>query len=240
MSIAFQVARTLNGPNEYFHGYFDDFDWLITVHRWTTQVADGGAVTIDTSVAGGRVKLTDASASDNDEVYVGGSNATFLFANQKPLWFEASIQFAEANTSAANVGIGLMSTAVGADMLLDDGGGPAASYTGALFFKVDGGTTWNVESSVGATQTTYDTTITAGGSSAQRVAIEFMPRTSTVADLSFFLDRGGTSSKGFELVRKQNYTYTSAAAVKPVVLLKHGSTTTETVYCDYVRCFQLR
>ena len=36
-------------------------------------------------------------------------------------------------------------SAAGANALLDNGGGPAANYSGAVFYKVDGGTTFGAK-----------------------------------------------------------------------------------------------
>jgi hypothetical protein len=164
--------------------------------------------------------------ADNDEAYLGWTNKNIVPTNLKPIVFQAVLQFTEGNTDDVNVIAGLLSTSA-ANALLDDGGGPPASYSGLVFFKVDGDTVWQVETSVGGTQTTTrlisttsldQRTKTAGGTAKQTLRIEFIPYTSTLADVLFFID-------GI-LVAKHQWTYTSVVAVAPVVGLKNGAATT--------------
>ena len=146
--------------------------------------------------------------------------------NLKPIVFQTVIQYAEGNVDDANVIAGLMSTSA-ANALLDDGGGPPASYSGLVFFKTDGDTVWQVETSVGGTQTTtrlsalnsFDQLAkTAGGAAKQTLRIEFIPYTSTLADVMFYIDG--------VLVAKHLWTYTGAAAMSPVIGMKNGAITT--------------
>lgn len=205
----------------------DNFLWYISPHLWTSTLTDTGSVTALTTHGGG-VALTpsDGTVADNDEAYIGWTNKNIVPTNLKPIVFQTVIQFSEGNTDDVNVIAGLMSTSA-ADALLDNGGGPPASYTGMVFFKTDGDTVWQVECSVGGTQTTVrlsstysldKTTKTAGGTAKQTLRIEFVPRSSTAADVMFFIDD--------VLVAKIDWTYTSAAAVGPVLGLKNGAATT--------------
>ncbi len=136
--------------------YFDDFfeyDATATVGNWAV-VEDAGAGTGDVLVdAAGGVLNVGPDGDDNDEVYVSSIAEIFQFQATKRLYFEARVKLTEANTDDANVIIGLSDT-VAADSLLDDGGGPMASYDGAVFFKVDGGTKWQFEASNAGTQDT--------------------------------------------------------------------------------------
>ena len=81
-----------------------------------------------------------SGATDNNESYVSSEHEIFKFQTDKKLYFEARIKLTEAATDDANFIVGLSDT-VAADSLLDNGAGPMASYDGACFFKVDGGTT---------------------------------------------------------------------------------------------------
>lgn len=205
----------------------DNFLWYISPHQWTATLTDSGTV-LPLTTHGGGVALTpsDGTVADNDEAYLGWTNKNIVPMNLKPIVFQTVLQFTEGNVDDVNVIAGLMSTSA-ANALLDDGGGPPASYTGLVFFKVDGDTVWQVESSVGGTQTTTrliattsldQNAKTAGGSAKQTLRIEFIPYTSTLADVLFFID-------GI-LVAKHLWTYTNAVAVAPVVGLKNGAGTT--------------
>lgn len=205
----------------------ENFLWFISPHQWTSTLTDSGTVTALTTHGGG-VALTpsDSSVVDNDEVYLGWSTKNIVPTNLKPIVFQATVQYTEGNVDDANVVVGLMSTSA-ADALLDNGGGPPASYSGLVFFKTDGDTVWQVETSVGGTQTTTRLTATnsldkvqktAGGSAKQTLRIEFLPYTSTLADVLFYIDG--------VLVAKQAWTYTSVVGISPVFGLKNGANTT--------------
>jgi len=221
---------------------FSDFNEYVTLHGFTTVVSNSGTVVAGDAV-GGRVTLnpSDCSVVDNDEAYLKGANEIFKFANHKPLIFEALVQFTEGNTDDANVIVGLKD-AVAADSILDNGAGPAASYSGAVFFKVDGDTIWNVETSIGGTQTTTRLSAansldkqdkTAGGAAFQRLRIEFEPFSSTQANVMFSIDGA--------LVAKHIFTYTSATEMQECFGIKNGANTTvEALVVDYSYCAQAR
>ena len=227
-------------------GFFEDFFEFVTADMWTDTSTDATAtVTVSDGVKGIAAVFTDAT--DNNEAYLHQTKETFKFANNKPLVFEALVQYAEANTDDANVMIGLKD-AWAADSLLDNGGGPAASYTGAVFFKVDGSTTWQVETSIAGTQTTTNLTAansldkvahTAGGTTGgpnadgyHKFRIEFRPYSSTNADVLFYINDVH--------VARHDFIYTSATDMEAGVGAKAGDTNAETVNVDYIACYQVR
>lgn len=225
------------------HGIFDDFLRDIDAAEWVVTATDLGTGVVG-DAAGGILPLvaSDGTVADNDETYVESPNETFLFANNKPIVFEARVQFTEANTDDANIIVGLKD-AVAADTLLDNGGGPAASYSGMVFFKVDGGTNWQAETSLAGTQTTTDLTAantsnlskvvqTAGGASYQVLRIEFAPYSSTNAKVNFFID-------GVH-VATHDFVYTSATEMQICAGVKNGSANLETLNIDYIGAWQLR
>ena len=226
------------------HGFTEDFDHFITADRWTVTASDLGGAT-EQDAAGGVVLLdaSDGTVADNDETYLHLSNEIFLWADDRPLVFAARVQYAEANTDDANIIVGLMD-AWAADSILDDGAGPSASYSGAVFFKVDGGTNWNVECSLGGTQTTVELTAansldglakTAGGSNYQWLEIRFKPydATSDLANVDFFID-------GVHVYTISGYDYTSATAMEVGFGVKNGGANEETLSIDATYCYQKR
>lgn len=215
----------------------DDFFHYVTGDEFSTVATDSGTAA-DTDAAGGVLSITpsDGTVTNNDEVYVKSTQELFLFANGKPLVFQARVKWTEGNTDDANVLVGLMS-AIAANSLLDDGGGPAASYSGAVFFKVDGETTWRAEASIAGTQTTIALTnipAAPGAGNFQTLEIYFIPTSSTVATLLFYIDNvlvGSTAA----------FTYTSATEMNAGVGLKNGAdTTVETLLIDFIRVSQVR
>jgi hypothetical protein len=221
----------------------DDFLRDVDSADWVTTLTDSGTASVG-DAAGGIIALvpSDGTVADNDEAYIESANEVFKFAGDKPLLFEARVQFSEANVDDANVLVGLLD-AVGANSLVDNGGGPPSSYSGAVFFKVDGGTVWQTETSNSTTQTTNELVasntnnlakkaVTAGGSAYQTLRIEYQPYSSTNAYVSFFVDG--------VLCAQHDYIFTSATEMQIGIGVKNGGANNETLNVDYVACVQER
>lgn len=220
-------------------GRASHFTEFVTADEYSTVASDGGACAVG-DVANGVLAITasDGTVGDNDETYLKGTNEVFLFANNRAIDFQALVQFAEANTDDANVIIGFMN-AVAANALQDNGAGPPASYSGACFFKVDGGTVWQVESSLGGTQTTTVTNITAGGSAYHLFEIQFRAINSTLGEVSFLYD-GQVVCDAQNRPIKHQITYTSATEMQEIIGVKNGGANLETVNVDAMACWQTR
>ncbi len=228
------------------YGFFDDFTSYTDTQDWTKLAADSGSSVAISSTsaktANGYILLT-TGGTDNNEAEIYLTNALLLIRSGKPIILEARILYAEANTSAANVAFGLCS-ATGANVLLDNGGGPAASFSGAMIFKVDGGTVWKTVSSVGSTQTISTSTKTAGGTTAQTLRIEICPvQNGSIAEVSYFVDGlplySNLATRTPQPI-KDNLDYTSIAIAPPVLYVKAGSSSSELLFCDYVAVEALR
>ncbi len=228
------MTRLLDKPDELKlrrqFGLFDDFDAYTSGQRWASVSDAGASIAIDGDAVGGVLAIA-TNGSDNDEAYVKTAAELFQFASDQPLRFETRIQFSEAATNAANLVVGLISSA-GADSILDDGAGPKADYSGAVFYKIDGETTWSCESSLGTTQESSATSVSAGASSFYTLRIEFVPTTSTQGTLVFFIDDIQVAS--------HNYSFVGATEMSIVLGVKSGTAQTETINVDYVSCQQLR
>lgn len=214
-------------------GIHDDFIADPDTTLWTVTATDSGSAAVGDAARGVlAIVPSDGTVGDNDETYVKSANEVFLFANDKPIVLEARVQFTEANTDDANVCVGLMN-AVAANSILDNGGGPAASYSGAVFFKVDGSTVWQCENSVGATQKTTTTTTTAGGASYQVLRIEIRPQAAGFYDVVFFVD-------DVEVAKHSDQALGSPTEMNLFAGVKNGDTNLETLNVDYLSCYQLR
>ena len=218
-------------------GFADHFVDFVDGGRWTDTSGDTGAAVAKIDGAGGLVTLT-TGATDNNECYLHTTSELFKVAQDKPCEFEAWLSHTEANTDDANVACGFMD-AVGANAILDNGGGPKSSYSGAVFFKVDGGTNWNIEVSNGGTQTTVELTAansldgvahTAGGGSQQKFRIEIVPYNSTKAEVRFFID-------GVLVYKVTEWTYTSVTEMDAFIGVKAGDTNSEVVTVDFASFF---
>lgn len=221
------------------YGFFDDFEWYITPHRWTSLAADAGAsVAVGASAVAGTVVLT-TGATDNNEAAVATTNSPFKMADDKPLFFESRVQYAEANTDDANVFAGFADGVNSANLLQDNGVGPKSSFSGAGIYKLDGETVWRCVSSKGATQTITQSTKTAGGAAAQTLRVEIQPIDGSNAEVTFYVDDDPLrDSTGASI--KHTVAFASAAAMQAGVYVKAGGGTSEVVNTDYVAVYQLR
>lgn len=158
----------LLNPHLWFRGG-SDFEFYTTTDEFSTVATDSGTAAVSDGV-GGVITLTpsDGSVTDNDETYIKGTKEIYKFATDKPICIRSRVQFTEGNTDDANILVGMMN-AVAANSIQDNGAGPPANSSHVCFFKVDGGTRWNFELSVGTSQVTMELDVTAGGASYQRL-----------------------------------------------------------------------
>lgn len=239
-----ELARA---PHQF--GVFSDFHEFVTGDLLTSLVADASTSAAVTDAAGGVIALGTA-ATDNNEAAVKTTKEVFLFAANKPIVAECRLKYAEANTDDANVFFGL-ADALGANMLVDDGAGPKTSFSGCGFYKVDGGTRWQVVSSVGTTQTKTDTAHTAGGSSYQTLRVEVHPNADgTTADVIFSIDTAGgqnlsqcryqdDSNVRLNTIR-HTITLSGATEMQLGAYVKAGGANAETLNVDYIAGYQAR
>jgi hypothetical protein len=207
---------------------------------WSLIADSGGSAAVSDGV-GGKVSIV-TDADDNDEAYLFNTTELFKTAADKPIEIEVLLQYTEANTDDANIIFGLMS-GVAANALLDSGGGPAASYSGACFFKEDGETLWSVENSVGGTQKTTQLTTansldkqehTAGtAADFQTLRIEIDPKSATLCDITFWID-------GVLVAKHIDQVFTSFTDAAVIMGAKAGGANAETLVVDYVNPWQLR
>jgi hypothetical protein len=221
-------------------GRLDHFVSYTSGGEWTTVATDSGTATVG-DAANGELSLTpsDGTVGDNDEIYVKATNETLLFANNRAICFSALVKWTEGDTNHLNVAIGFMN-AVAADSILDNGAGPKASFSGAVFYKVDGGTVWRCRSSLGTTNTDSITNITAGGSAYQLLEIEFRAIDAALGEISFLVD-GQVVRDANNFPIKHQITYTSATEMQAFAGAKNGeATTVETLKIDAMAYWQSR
>lgn len=238
------------GNSRQQHGFWEDFqNGIVTGDLWTTVQGDTGAAPANLDAVGGQLDLVTGTV-DNNECYLHTTKEQFLIADNKPCEVIARFAFAEGATNVSNVIFGFQS-AGGVNALLDNGAGPAASYTGAVFFKEDGQLEWSVETSLGTLQqTTRLTTVNsldklskaaaAGAAVFHVLRIEINAVSSTKAVADFFITQGNTGEVAEVHVFSQEFVYTSATEMDVIIGIKAGSSTTEIMTPDYVGARQLR
>lgn len=236
------VLDQMNANPDHQFDFFDDFTRLDVVGNWADVSADTGAAPSLATDGKSDVLLT-TGGTNNNECYLV-SNMAFDLAIGQQLLAESKVLATEAATDDLNFIFGLVSGST-TDTLQDDGAGPPASYSGACFYKVDGGTTWILESSVATAQTTSTTTLTTAQSTYQLLRILIDVVSATEAEVSFMVGQEGgnffrivTDSNGQPI--KHTLNPTSFAAAKVVVGAKAGGANSEVPRVDYVRVSQTK
>ncbi len=168
---------------------WDDFNHFVTTDTFTSVLSDSGSVAVGDGV-GGVAKINPSSDGTNSQVeddqsYISTTTEIFKFLTDKPIFWAAKVR-PVANTIATLGLICGLKDAVAADSLLDDEGGPAASYSGAVFYTTDSTTVWGCESSIAGSQTTVQSAHTIGNNAWDILAIAVLPISSTISEVHFF------------------------------------------------------
>ncbi len=219
---------------------FDDFQADLSTTLWATLISDLGTIPVNDARKGILTILpSDASVADNDEIYLYTANELFLFAAGKPMHCRGYIQYTEGNTDDLNVIFGFQN-AVAANSLADDGGGPRATGSYAVIYKIDGGTVWRCQSRNGSEVTDSISSTTAGGSAYQLLEIEVADYTPTRCQITYKVDGQFLKfSNGQPIVHQLLVAASTEMAL--VLGCKNGANSTvETVLCDYLYAHQLR
>jgi hypothetical protein len=223
-----------------------ELDYVKKDQPWAILGDAAGSVTYN-DAGGGTVSIA-TGAGDNDEKYIARPLESFLPVADKPSITEFRLQYTEANTDDANIFAGLAQEA-GANLLVDDGAGVAATLDGVYFYKVDGGTRWQIGNSNATTQDTDDTEDTAGSSGYHTLRLEINPLGDGTADIVFSIDTNG--GQDFKQCRanganprtpsiKQNVTLAGLAEMHVVLGAKAGGANAETLVVDYAQSWQKR
>lgn len=237
----FGVALPLNEsllPRSY--GFADDFINYTSGQLWTSVATGVGAgVAVSNSLRGGVLNLT-TGATNNNEAYASNTNGMFSFLVDGQIDFDSRVQFTEAATNASAMAVGLMDAV--ATLAIPDGGLTLkSSFSGAMFWKPKGSTTWSVVTSIGSTNVStvlsaansLDRQLkTSGGGVWQRLGIVAQQRTSTEVEVSYSINE--------TIVAKHTIASAGAALMQTCALAKAGGANSEVLRVDYIRCRQTR
>lgn len=229
-------------------GFFDDFEWYVTAHRWTSLASDtNSSVACDADGPGGVLVINTGDNTDNNEAAIKTTNEIILPAPGKPWCVESRLQFTEINTSAANVAFGAMDVMGSANTILDNGSNLAASFYGAVIYKLDGETVWRCAVSAGTLSSTGTVAIssaTAGGSSYQTLRIQGLPvARANVSEVTFYVDEVPLydATSGKPIILQMTHGAQGTADCDVGVYCKDGATNnTLTVNVDYIAAAQKR
>lgn len=231
------VTRMPSGWQEAVGNFslFDDFgSEALASLTYITSTADGGTAAVGDAVGGILTLLSSAASdTDNDENWLATINELFTCGAGKAIEGAALLKFTEAATSAGNVFFGFAS-AIGANLLVDDGAGPRTSGNIIGIYKVDGGTVWRCVTRWGNTTSVLDSvsTTTAGSSAYQTLQVSIADGGSAGTSVVTFQVNGQTlkDSNGSDITHY--FPNASATEMQFGAYVKQGSATAESVLID--------
>lgn len=221
-------------------GFLDDFEWYLSPHLWTSfATGTGGAsVAIGAAALGGTVVLT-TGATLNNEAAIGTTNSPFSPGDDRPMLFEALLQYNEASTNKANLFAGFSDGVNATGQMQANSGGIKANFNGFGIYKVGNTNVWACVTSKGTAQTITPSQTTAGGSAQQSLRIEAQPVDSQNAEITFFVNSQQLLDANNRPI-KHLLNYTSFASLMAGVYVQAGAAASEVVNVDYVAAYQQR
>lgn len=211
---------------------FDHFSWYVTAHMWASLAADSGASLSVGDARGGILSIV-TGATDNNEAALATANECFLFGADRPMTFETLLQYTEPGTNEGNVAFGV-ADAIAANLITDNGAALAIPNSGAMIYKLDGGTVWRCGSKNNGVSNDTVSVQTAGGSAYQRLRIEVIAIDGTNLEITYFLDGAPLTDSNNKPI-KHRLAYASATEMDFGVYTKTGATaTTQTTLVDYI------
>jgi hypothetical protein len=214
--------------------HFDDFTTeLDTTNEYTNTLTASGTSAVGNG-EDGRLVLT-TNAADNAENFIGLRNLTIAAGINKPVVCWGRFQYAEAATNAANVAVGLTST-VATGLLANDGAGLKTTGSHFAIYKIDGGTTWIVETRNGTAFTRSTTNVTAGSANMQtfEVIVSENPQVNTQMIAVYKVNGQILNDSSTGLPISHRIVHASLGALTPFVAVKSGSTTAEVLTVDLI------
>lgn len=162
---------------------------------------------------------------NNDETYTGSGDLTFNLVAGKKLFFEARVKLTEPTANEANIVVGLNAT-LAANLMQDNGAGPASSIDQILLYKLDGEAVWRMSTSDGTTQNLESNIGSFSSGSWQRVGFAAIPADGNNFTVYGFVDDvlGGAVTLDI----------TNVGDLRVVGGVKSGAAEAQTLNWDYV------
>lgn len=220
-------------------GFFDEFEWFVSPHRWTALTADAGAAVAPQATGVGGVVVVATGAVDNNEAAVATTHRLFRPADDRPLLLETRLQFTEATATTANVFVGLADVLGTADLLLDNGAGLKAGVHAIGFVKFEGDANWRcVAARPGSVQMLAGQT-PAGGGTWQTLRVELQPVEPNLAEVTFYCDDQPVRDLPGQPL-KLVLPLTGFVPLQAGAAVKAGNASGESLLLDYFAVHQLR
>jgi hypothetical protein len=219
-----QVAGSISKPGTRPIQYLEDFIDTDSGAAFTSTDDGGTGTNVLLDGQGGWYSVVTAAA-DNDYHLMSSGTECIKMQAGKPFFFEAKIKLTEANTDDANFIVGLSDTLT-TGLLADDGAGPAASYDGAVFFKVDGGTDIQFETSNAGTQVTNAAVSAFSSGTEYTLGISFDPADGVTGNIIPYVNGVASTTHAITLAGLEE--------MHLIFGVKAGGANAETLSVDYL------
>lgn len=182
-------TKILENPTRYFSreevSIYDDFQWFVTAHLWTSAVAGTGTVT---NPATAEHVIRILATADNDAGVLATTNEMFKFVAGKAMACEGHVHIAGPASDVT-----LCSAAFGwADNLaattLADTTAAVTATDACLIYKITGSDLWRFHTEINGVATATTSSTASSVSTNQVLRIEVQPRSSTVLEARPFVD----------------------------------------------------
>lgn len=205
--------------------YFCDFQETIDATNEFALAKDGSGAAATGDNLDGYVSIA-SDATNNDASTLSSIAEWFKFQTDKKLFFEARVKLTEAATDDANIFVGLSDT-VTVDIMQDDGAGPAASFDGAGFYKLDGNLYWEFIASNAAVQDEDSDMVAFTSGTWYRLGFAYDFNDGVTGKITPYIN--GTA---YDVV---DITISGLAEMHLCLSVKAGGANAETLIVDYVR-----
>jgi hypothetical protein len=219
---------------------FDDFVGDQSDITFVDTITDSGTVLMGDDVNGvATLTPSDGTVADNDEAYLASANELFKFGTNRQIYGRAKLRFTEVTATIANVAFGFQN-AVGANSIVDDGGGLKVSGSTLGIYKIDGSAVWKCVSSCNGTSTVSTSTKAATAATDYVLEIEVNDWDGVSMQVSFKVDGEYLKDSLGQLIR-HTVAIASATEMQVFVGIKLGAiTNNDTLLADYVYASQTR
>lgn len=166
---------------------------------------------------------SDVTVADNDEAYLATPNANFKYGTNRCIYGRFKLQYTEVTATIANVAVGFQN-AVGANSIIDDGGGVKVSGSTLAIYKVDSSAVWKCVSACNGVSTVSTSTAAAVAATDYVLEIEATDWDGVSMQVSFKVNAEYLKDSTGQIIR-HTVPIASAAAMQMFAGIKLGAIT---------------
>ena len=222
----------------YLYDDFEDLNTTKTTDVWQIVKGTGQAISLAGPGAvntNGWISIPTAASSANDYQTLWTNTAQYVLSAGCPLAFEVYLNITEAATNKASWFAGFSSTLTSG--WIQNSGAPAASYSGAMFWKAQNALALKFQTSNATTQNSTGTLATVVSGQSYILGCFLDPNDGVTAIANYYVATVSGSPLAVSVLATgtQNLSFASIAAMYFGFGIKCASASAETFMADYVQ-----